>query len=74
MDRAGATLRCVTADMRTGQADVVPQKMDEQRPIIDLARDGLSVHNQFYDCHLCSPLEGKDLIGHMVTSLANLSG
>ena len=37
-DGAGAALRRVAADMRSGQAKMIAQELDEQRTVFDLPR------------------------------------
>jgi hypothetical protein len=44
MHDAGAALRSVAADMRTGEPQVLAQKLNEQGARVDLATDGLAVH------------------------------
>jgi hypothetical protein len=43
MDDAGPALRRVAADMRAGQAQILPQELYEQRPRIDIRRCGAAI-------------------------------
>jgi hypothetical protein len=49
MDGAGAALAGVTADMRTGQSEMVAQQMDEKGAIFDIGGHRLAVYRQL-DC------------------------
>src|SRR3569833_2291005 len=45
MHDTGAALRGVAADMGAGQAQILAQELHQQRPRIDICRDGITVHN-----------------------------
>src|ERR1041385_5822966 len=49
MHHTGAALAGVAADMGAGQAEMVAQQMDEERPVLDVGRNRFAVHGQF-DC------------------------
>src|ERR671930_2012899 len=53
MDRAGAADRRVAADLRPGQAEVVAQEVDEQRPRLDLRLAPDAVDGERYRYHQC---------------------
>ena len=44
MDDAGAALRRVAADMGAGQAELLPQQLNEKRAVLDLGRNRFPVH------------------------------
>jgi hypothetical protein len=54
MDGAGAALAGVAPDMRAGEPQLIPQKVDEQSSILHVRGDRFSVHRQFKDGHLCT--------------------
>jgi hypothetical protein len=49
MDRAGAALAGIAADMRPGQPEMVAQKMNEKGAIFDIGGHRLAVYRQL-DC------------------------
>src|SRR5581483_8516039 len=53
---AGAALAGVAADMGPREVEVIAQKMDQQRAVLDLDSNGLAVHRQF-DCRHVIPPE-----------------
>ena len=56
MDDAGAALRGVAADMRSGQAERLAEQMDQQRPVLDVGGYGLPVDGHGYGSHSLSSL------------------
>src|SRR4026207_2125546 len=57
---AGAALARVAADVRSGEAEPVAKRVDEERPTLDLQRARLAVHDDRYGA-------GFRVIGHVVT-------
>src|SRR3954463_4104270 len=56
VDRAGAALAGVAADLRAGQAEAVPDEVDEQRPRLDVGFPLDAVDGHRDPCHLVPPL------------------
>jgi hypothetical protein len=53
---ASATLRSVAADMRTGQPQILAQKLHQQGARFDIPADGFAVHRHGYGRHDLPPI------------------
>src|SRR5690606_25276317 len=60
MHDAGAALRGVAADMRSGKPEILTQEMYEQRPVLDRARYFPAIHYQRYVRHGSSLISGPE--------------
>ena len=59
VDRASATLRRIAANVGPGEAQFIPDELDEERALLDLRRDGPTVHGHGNaDCHEASSKVG----------------
>ena len=51
VDGTGAALRCIAADVGTGQATFLAQEFNQQRAVFDLAAGWIPVHLEFNSYH-----------------------
>jgi hypothetical protein len=62
MDDAGPALRRVASDMSAGQAQILPQELDKQRPRIDIRRRSAAVYRH-RDMNHSDILLNQDVVG-----------
>src|SRR5581483_7663116 len=58
MDDAGAALRGVATDMRSGESEMFAEELHQQGARFDISADGFPVHRHRYGRHPCSPVFG----------------
>jgi hypothetical protein len=64
MHDTGAALGRVATDMGAGQSQIIAKKLDEERPVLNVAADLPAVHCHCYACHRIPPGNGWSELKH----------